>query len=129
IITVEDTTKPVATIDSAKQDGQELIGVALNAVQGTVEITVSASDNCATLSAPTVTVTDADNDLVDVTGTATGTGPWTYTYTINPGTANGTATISAVVSDGCNSSDAATATVEINKNQITGTVSFDTLST
>ena len=125
-----DTQAPTVNIDSASQGGPELLislGSTTNAVQGNVTITVSASDagNSGLITPPAVKVTDAA--AVETVLTASGSGPWTYVYAVTSTTANGIATITANVADGAGNTAVDTDTFAINKNQVTGTVSFATL--
>jgi len=128
---VIDGTAPTINIASAKQGGQELIGTSVNAVQGTVDIQVTASDTLAGLAGPpTVTVKDSSSTSLPVTFVnESPTGTFNYQVTIGATTANGTATIDATVSDKAgNTANAAQKTFNVNKNQITGTVEMATLS-
>jgi hypothetical protein len=125
-VTVTDVEAPTVTIDSVIQGATDLLAVGTIAVQGAVVITVSGSDNCGLTGAPAVTVTDAGG--TSTTLTASGSGPWTYTYTVTATTANGIATITADVADEAGNTASDTATFTINKNQVTGTVSYSTLS-
>ena len=130
-----DGTAPLIDITSAQQGGEELLGTATNAIQGTVTITVAASDPVSGGVAsgldgiPTVTVTDFDSVVTDVTTTGidNGDGTFTYTYTVDSSTANGVATIDASVSDKAGNGSADADTFNINKNQISGNVELESL--
>jgi hypothetical protein len=119
-VTVVDDQDPSVLITSATQAETELLGTTAVAVQGGVQITVTATDNCGIAQAPAVTVTDAAS--VATVLTASGSGPWTYTYSITPATANGIATISATVQDIHGNTATDTDTFTINKNQVAGQV-------
>jgi len=126
-VTVVDNQPPVIEITSAQQSSLELIGTSNVAIQGVVNITVTASDNCILVAVPTVTVTPQGGSAGPagfVNESPTGT--FNYTWTVTSSTPNGTATINASVSDGTNTSNAVARTFVINKSQITGTVSFST---
>jgi 7,8-dihydro-6-hydroxymethylpterin-pyrophosphokinase len=130
---VIDGTAPIINIASAKQGGQELLtslGSTTNAVQGTVNIQVTASDALAGLAGPpTVTVTDSGAAPLAVSYVnESPTGTFNYTATVTAATANGIATISATVADKSGNSNSDTDTFNVNKNQITGTVDMSTLS-
>jgi hypothetical protein len=130
-IIVIDGTAPTINIVSAKQAGQELIGSGINAVQGTVNIQVTASDSLAGLvGPPTVTVADSASGTISVSYVnESPAGKFNYTATIAAATANGTATIDASVSDKSgNPASATPQTFNVNKNQITGSVAMVTLS-
>lgn len=123
-----DKTAPTVTIDSATQDANSLIGTAINAIQGTVTITVSAGDaspSSGLVPPPVVTVTDSLGNPM-VVGAASGTGPWTYECTIDAATANGTATIRADIYDAAgNPASQAQATFQVNKTQLTLSVGYE----
>jgi len=125
-----DGTAPDVNIISAKQSGQELISTSINAVQGPVNIQVTASDALAGIAGPPiVTVTpqggSAEN-AVFVSHTPVGT--FNYTWTISSTTPNGTAIINASVEDKAGNIALDSNNFNVNRNQITGTVSMDTLS-
>ena len=127
-----DKTKPVISIDSAKQGGVELLtelGSTTNAVQGQVDIVVTASDATSPLAAPP-TVTMVDSASASMTVTYDGespTGTFHYHVVVLSTTANGAATINASVSDSAGNSESATAKhFNVNKTQIAGTVEMDT---
>jgi len=127
---VIDGTKPTISVVSAKQGGVELIG-GPNAVQGVVNIQVTASDALAGLDGhPVVTVTPNGGSPETATFVnESPTGTFNYTWQVTASTPNGTATINASVSDKAgNTAEATPKTFNVNKNQITGTVSFGTLS-
>jgi len=124
---VIDNTDPTILITSAKQGSQELIGEPVNALQGTVNITVFAEDTLAGLAGrPAVTVTDLLGDPVAVVDDGEAAGEFFYTATIGSGTANGVATIEATVSDKSGNLGTAIAkTFNVNKNRITGTIELE----
>jgi hypothetical protein len=133
-IIVIDNTAPTISIVSAKQVGVELLislGSTTNAVQGLVNIQVTASDALAGLAGPpTVTVVDsllAPLAVAYVNENPIGT--FNYTATVTAATANGIATITANATDKSGNTSANVAdTFNINKNQITGNVTMDTFS-
>jgi len=128
---VIDSTLPAISVDSATQDGQELLvenGSSLDAVQGVVSIAVGASDALAGLDgAPSVTVTP--NGAAAQAATFVSESPagvFNYTWTVSADTPNGIARIDAAVAD--KSGNVANATAKhfnINKNQITGQVELE----
>jgi parallel beta-helix repeat protein len=126
-----DSTAPTIVIASAKQGGQELIGTATNAVQGVVNIQVTASDGLSGLAgSPTVTVT-ANGGSAEAAAfvNQSPAGTFNYTWSVASTTPNGTATINASVSDNAgNPASAASKTFNINKNQVTGTVELQSLN-
>jgi hypothetical protein len=130
-VTVNDQEAPAVEIASAMQGGQELLGTgAPPAVQGTVTIHVTAGDNCGLSPAvPAVTVLDAGgNPLAVVADGESPPGTFNYHAMVTSATANGLAVITATANDGTGNETGDTDTFLINKNQITGTVSFSTLS-
>ncbi len=132
-VTVVDNQVPVITIESARQNAQELIGTGSAAVQGTVQIAVTAADNCtqSPLAPPSVTVTPNGGSATAATFVnESPTGKFNYTWTVTASTPNGTATIDASVEDAShNISTAEAKTFTVNKNRASGTVSFSTWST
>ena len=125
---VIDNTPPTIVISSAEQLGQELIGSGVNAIQGTVDISVTASDSLAGLFGhPGVTVTPdggAAEDAVFVSEIPVGT--FNYTWTVTSGTPNGAAVIEASVPDKAgNLAVAAPRSFNVNKNRITGNIELD----
>jgi len=125
-----DGTAPDVNVISAKQNTVELIGSAVDAIQGTVDIQVTASDALAGLAgAPTVTVTpDGGSAEAAAFVNESPIGTYNYTWTVTASTANGIAQICASVDDkaGNNASDCDD--INVNKTRITGIVSMDTLS-
>jgi len=125
-----DKTDPLVSIDAITQGGPSVMlpGGAV-ALQGLVEITVSASDGTSGLAAaPSVSVQFSSGDPVPLSTTDT-TSPFTYVASITSSTPNGVATINASVSDNAGNSSVATAkTFNVNKNQIAGTVELEDLN-
>ena len=126
---VIDGVNPLINIASVTQDGLNLLVTGNNAVVGTVDITVTASDAWAGLDGvPAVTVTDSASNTVAVSAvveTAPGSGTFTCTATITSATANGVATINATVSDKSGNSASDSETFNINKHEITGQVELE----
>lgn len=125
-----DKTKPVIAIASAKQFAVELIPSGI-AVQGVVNIQVTASDATSGVNGhPSVTVTPNGGTAAAATYVnESPSGTFNYTWTVTAATPNGTATINASVSDNATNSQVATAaTFIVNKNQVGGTLTFDSLS-
>lgn len=127
-----DTQPPTVSIDSAVQNAIELLiskGSTTNAIQGTVTITVSASDlgDSGLVTPPVVKVKDAAD--VETTLVASGSGPWTYDYIVTASTANGVATITANVSDEAGNTAQDIDTFNINKSQATVTVELESVRT
>jgi predicted secreted protein len=131
---VIDGTPPAVQIVHATQTGNELLtslGSTKHAIQGTVAIQVTASDSLAGLAAtPVLTVKDsADNSLTATFVDESPAGTFNYTAAIAASAANGLATISATATDNAGHITTTTDTFEVNKNQITGSIEFQTLST
>jgi len=126
---VIDGTDPLLSIDSAAQ-GAELLGGTPNALQGTVTITVTASDALAGLTgAPVVTVTpnggSAEAAVLVGEGPA---GTFTYTWDVTASTPNGAAVIDASSEDLAGNIATDSGSINVNKTQITGSVSTETYS-
>jgi hypothetical protein len=127
---VIDGTSPLVDVASAKQAGQELIGTTTNAVVGQVDIAVTASDALAGLAAaPAVTVTPNGGSAEAATYVnESPDGTFHYTWSVAAGTPNGVATISATATDKAGNASPDTATFNINKHEITGTVELESLA-
>ena len=122
---VIDNTPPTVAITSATQNGQELIGTGRNAVQGTVEITVTSADDRAGLAGPpAVTVTPQGGPPENATFVSqTPPGTFHCTWSVTATTPNGSATINATATDRAgNVSHATPQSFSINKNRITGRI-------
>jgi len=122
---VIDGTAPAVSIISAKQNGQELIGTGRNAIQGQVDIAVTASDALAGLSGPpSVTITPnggtpeaASFINEDPSGT------FNYVWNVTPAAPNGPAVINASASDAAgNIGFADPRSFNVNKTQATVTL-------
>jgi hypothetical protein len=128
---VIDGTAPVVQTLAAYQNGTQLTSTS-TATQGTVEITVTATDNLAGISQPpTVSVAVAGNTAESATYTGESpTGEFHYTWTISAATPNGQAVVSVSGLSDRAGNTAATVTTEfnVNKNQLSGTVQFKTFS-
>lgn len=128
-----DGTAPALQVWHAEQGGNELLdslGSTANAVQGAVDIRLLASDPLAGLaSTPVLTVRDSANANLPVTFVDENPpGVFNYTAQISSTTANGQATVIAITSDNAGNTSIDHDTFRINKNQITGTIEFDTAS-
>jgi nitrous oxidase accessory protein NosD len=123
-----DGTAPLVSVDAAVESATDVLDGANPTFRGTVDITVSASDAFTGLAGvPAVVLTNGPNTA---TLTTTDTvSPFHYTWVVDATTASGTWTITATAADkaGNTAADADNYLVVIN-NQITGTVSFSTLS-
>ncbi len=129
---VIDDTDPLIDITSAQQGGEELLGTATNALQGTVTITVEASDPVSggvasgLAAPPTVTVTPQGGSSETATFVDEDpTGTFNYTWTVQATTGNGVATIDASVTDKSGNTSSDTDTFNINKTQVTGNVELE----
>jgi len=128
-----DRSLPTITIDSAKQAGTELLselGSTANAVQGIVDIYVTASDTPSGLGgAPVVTVTPNGGSgetatLIDSSGSA-----FHYQWQVTSSTPNGVATINATVTDSAgNESTAPAKHFNVNKSRIAVTLELENAS-
>jgi hypothetical protein len=127
---VIDGTSPVLDVASAKQAGQELIGTTTNAVVGLIDIVVTATDVLAGLAAvPAVTVTPNGGSAEAATFVnESPAGTFHYSWSVTAGTPNGVATISASVADKAGNASTDTATFNITKHEITGTVELEGLA-
>lgn len=132
-----DGTLPLINISSAKQSGQELLislGSTTTAIQGIVNIKVTASDpnspgRSGLDAIPAVTITPfggVPENATFVNESPTGT--FNFTWMITPSTPNGIATINVMVSDKAGNMASDSDTFNINKNQISGIISMETMS-
>ncbi len=123
-----DGTNPVGVI-SASQAALPLVPSG-TAIQGVVDIVVTASDALSGLaSIPQVTVTPQGGSPLSATyAIESPAGVFHYTWTVGASTPNGQAviTMSGLADRAGNIASPATATFWINKNQLAGTVQFDT---
>jgi len=120
-----DKTAPLISVDSAVENTTNVLDGANTTLQGTVVITVSASDAHAGLDGvPAVTLTNGlDNAVLTTSDTAS---PFHYNWVVGTATANGTWTINASVSDlAGNSASDTNNWLVVNKNQISGTITDD----
>ncbi|MBI2842578.1 MAG: right-handed parallel beta-helix repeat-containing protein [Armatimonadetes bacterium] len=116
-----DKTNPGINIAHATQNSNELLvslGSTTNAIQGQVDIQVTASDATSPLTGPpTVTVTKGASSLVVTYDGESPTGTFNYHVTVGPDTENGTWNIDASVSDSAGNISADTDTFNVNKSQ------------
>lgn len=129
-----DGTAPLLNIASAKQSGQELLvslGSAVIAIQGVVDIQVTASDPSSAgrsglAAGPIVTVTPSGGSAETATFVnESPAGTFNYTWTVTSATPNGVATIDASVSDRAGNTATDSDTFNINKNQVSGQVELE----
>lgn len=126
-----DSAAPVVSALAARQGGTELIPGG-TAFQGTVEIEVIASDNLSGITAPPqmyVTPQGAGAQQAAYVNESPA-GVYHYAWQVTSGTPNGQAalTVPAFTDRSGNQSSPVTALLDVNKNQIVGTVQFKTLS-
>jgi autotransporter-associated beta strand protein len=123
-----ETVKPViGTITATEvQSGTVNVKDCVNStLQGTVNVIVAASDNCALAGAPTVTLTNGANTQSATFVNETPSGTFNYTWAVTSGTAAGTWTARVIAAD--TSGNAATNTFTLcvqqsQQNQVTGQV-------
>jgi len=121
-----DQTAPAISNIRAEHSGAGVLCPAV-AVQGVVDIYVDVMDaGCADLLVPP-TVAVAGFDTVTYVGVSADT--YHYQVTVAPETANGTHQITVTATDGlANASTDASQSVCVNKNRVSGTVSYNTSS-
>jgi hypothetical protein len=94
-------------------------------VQGTVNISVVASDNCSIVNGhPSISLMNGANTDTATFVIENPTGTFNYTWAVGPGTANGTWTATVAVSDLCNSTTA-NFTLCVDNSQVTGQVQLE----
>lgn len=124
-----DTVPPVIGNLTAVQSGLNVLGCANPTLQGQVQISVEASDASAGLVVPpTLTVTQGAASLTATYVDENPAGTFNYTITVDETTANGTWTITATAKDEADNSASTSGEICVNKNQVTGTISYSTLS-
>jgi hypothetical protein len=110
----------------------DVLNCANPTLQGTVDISVDASDALAGLDGePVVTVSltsDSSQTLPVTYVDESPAGTFNYTISVDSTTTNGSWTIDVVATDLAGNSASVQGTLCVNKNQITGTVEFDTLN-
>jgi autotransporter-associated beta strand protein len=121
-----ETVKPViGTITATEvQSGTVNVKDCVNStLQGTVNISVQASDNCALAGSPTVTLTNGATTQSAAFVNESPTGTFNYTWAVTSGTAAGTWTAKVIATD--TSGNAATNSFTLcvaQQNQVTGQV-------
>ncbi|MDB6032604.1 MAG: Extracellular serine protease precursor [Verrucomicrobiales bacterium] len=122
----QETVVPVISGTTATQTQSGTVNVkncANSVLQGTVNISVQASDNCAINGAPTVSLTNGANSATAVFVNESPTGTFNYTWAVNSGTASGTWTATAKAADSAGNSSTSTFTLcVVQQFQITGQV-------
>jgi hypothetical protein len=122
-VTVNDTEPPVIGTVAATQGGDVKNCVA-TVVQGTVAITVTATDQCP-LAAPTVVLVNGANTESATFVNEAPAGTFHYTWPVTATTANGTWTATVTASDAGPTPDIEVFTLCVNKTQITGLVQLE----
>jgi hypothetical protein len=124
-----DGTPPIITVDSAVEGAADVfMPGGATTTQGTVVISVSAADAFTGLTGPPTVGLANEAGTVTLTTTDT-TSPFRYSWLVNPGTTNGTWSIVASAMDKAGNTAQDTGHfLIVNKNQISGSVSFATMS-
>ena len=131
-----DISGPTIDITAISQDGDNVMLSAAppvrDAYQGTVDILVTANDTggAGLADDPDVDVTDADSITLPATFVIESpSGTFQYTYSVVAGTANGTATVDAEVTDlALNTANATAEEFIVNHNQIAVDVQLEGLA-
>ena len=121
-----DNEVPVIGAVTATQFAANVKNCAGTILQGTVNISVVASDNCGLVNGhPAITlVNGATETATYVGGDGTSGNPFTYTWAVSAATASGTWTATVTASDICQSTTAIF-TLCVNKTQISGAVQLE----
>ena len=125
MVTVVDNQPPVIDVITATQAQPEVGTVSVKnctnaTLQGRVDISVQASDQCA-LSAPTINLTNGAFTATASFENENPAGTFNYTWDVTTNTANGTWTATVAARDSTNTTTA-TFTLCVNKSQVTGRV-------
>jgi len=124
IVTVLDADPPTIGAVTATQNAADVKNTG-TVLQGIVNVTVQASDQCGLPAAPTITLTNeaaVTESAVFVDESPAGT--YNYTWTVLPTTANGNWTATVTASDGANTTTTSFS-LFVNKRQITGQVELE----
>ena len=126
---VIDGTPPAVSALTAIQSGTDVLNCASSTLQGTVNISVEAGDALAGLvGVPALTVSQGGEFLAVTYVDESPAGTFNYTVEIISGTANGTWDIEATATDKAGNEASVSGTLCVDKNQIIGTVTMQTLS-
>jgi len=126
---VVDGTDPTVENLTATQVSCDVLNCIGTTVQGIVDIAVDACDALAGLAEPpTVTVTQGVTALSVMYVGESPAGTFSYTVEIESTTANSTWVIEAIATDKAGNVGSTMGMLCVNKNTVTGTVAFDTLS-
>ena len=130
-IVIDDTDPAVAALTATQDQGAgavDVLNCAATTLQGTVAISVGASDALAGIEAePVVTVTQGGDALTVTYAGESPAGTFNYTVDIEPDAANGTWTIEATATDKAGNDASVSGTLCVDKNQITGQVELESL--
>jgi hypothetical protein len=117
-----DNQPPVIGTLTATNNGQNVLNTG-TVLQGAVNITVDATDNCGLSAAPDLTlVNGATTNTAACTGTNSST--YSYTWTVGPSTPNGLWTATVTANDLCHNT-VTNFTLNVNATQIAGSVQLE----
>jgi hypothetical protein len=119
-----DGVAPVISAMAATQAAANVENCAATVLQGTVNISVQASDNCGLVGPPTIGLANGLATATAMFVNQSPAGTYNYTWMVGPTTANGTWTATVTAANGCQSSTA-TFTLCVNAAQITGDVELE----
>jgi hypothetical protein len=122
-VTVRDTEPPVIGTVTATQGG-DVKNCLATVVQGTVAITVTATDQCP-LTAPSVVLVNGANTESATFVSQSPPGTYNYTWPVTAATPDGTWTVTVTATDAGANTDSETFTLCVNKRQITGLVQLE----
>ncbi len=120
-----DNTAPVIGTITAVQGSSNVKNCANTALQGVVNISVVANDNCGLTGNPVVTMANGSNtDAATFDHADLGSGTYYYTWSVPACAANGTWTVNVAASDTVQTTNSSF-TICVNKTQITGQLQLD----
>lgn len=100
-----------------------------SALQGTINISVAASDNCALAAPPVIALTNGANTATASFVNESPAGTFNYTWTVASGTAGGTWTATATAADASGNTSRSTFTVcVLQQSQVTGQVELQSFA-
>ena len=122
--TAIDNVAPTIGTITALQNASDVKNCANTVLQGTVNISVTASDNCSLIANPALTLVNGANNATASFVNESPSGTFNYSWNVTSSTANGTWTVTAAASDTVQTTTSSF-TICVNKAEITGQVQLD----
>ena len=119
-----DNQPPVIAAVTATNNSQNVKNGAATTLQGAVNFSVTASDNCSLGSNPAITLTNGAATATATYVSESPSGTFNYVWNVTSATANGTWNVTVTANDSIYVTTTAF-TLVVNKNQVTGQVQLD----